>query len=201
MKSRYGSQALAVGLRLGTETGPESGDTWVVSLAGFESAQKAGRAASEKAASAPKSGDTSLAGFAIGAESGDASLAGFAGWTAAPGTRRPDGDARSLQVASGSLPANSGFFLDAPQRPAQPPQRDDLLSFLFAQDIAHVDGGYPSIAVNVLPQLRWPVFSRPSLAGFEPSPKNRQQKDQGAEKHILPPKKKGGSFLGVFFER
>src|SRR5271157_847921 len=28
--------------------------------------------------------------------------------------------------------------LDAPQRPSQPPQRDDLLFLFFAQDIAHV---------------------------------------------------------------
>src|SRR5258708_26290037 len=29
-------------------------------------------------------------------------------------------------------------FLDAPQRPSQPSQRDDLLFLFFAQDIAHV---------------------------------------------------------------
>ena len=85
---------------------------------------------------------------------------------AAPTARRPDGDAGGLQVGAGGFPADAGFLLDAPQRPAQPPQRDDLLSLLFAQDIAHVDGGYPSVAVNVLPQFRWPVFSCPSLAGF-----------------------------------
>ena len=26
--------------------------------------------------------------------------------------------------------------------------------------------GIPPVAVNVLPQFRWPVFRRPSLAGF-----------------------------------
>jgi len=36
-----------------------------------------------------------------------------------------------------------GFFNPA-QRPAQPPQRDDLLFLSLAQDIAHVDGGYSS---------------------------------------------------------
>ena len=45
-----------------------------------------------------------------------------------------------FQVSSSRLPPNAGFLLDAPQRPAQPAERDHLLSFLFAQDIAHLDG-------------------------------------------------------------
>ena len=73
--------------------------------------------------------------------SGDTSLAGFAG------ARRPQppgarmATPAALEVSSRRFPANACFLLDAPQRPAQPPQRDDLLSLLFAQDIAHVDGG------------------------------------------------------------
>lgn len=58
------------------------------------------------------------------------------------------------------------FVLDAAQRPAQPSRRDHLVSLFFAQDIAHVEGGYPPVAVNVLAQFRWPVLRRPSLAGF-----------------------------------
>ena len=61
-----------------------------------------------------------------------------------PAAGRPDGDARRLQVCPGRFAADAGFFLNSPQRPAQPAQRDDLLLFLVAQDIAHVDGGYPS---------------------------------------------------------
>ncbi len=47
----------------------------------------------------------------------------------------PHGDSGGLQTSG------RGFPLDAPQRPAQPPQGDDLLPLLFAQDIAHFDGG------------------------------------------------------------
>ena len=47
----------------------------------------------------------------------------------------------AFRYAAGRFAANAGLLLDAPQRPAQPPQRDDLLFLFFAQDIAHVDGG------------------------------------------------------------
>ena len=60
---------------------------------------------------------------------------------AVPSRRSPDGNAGGFQVSPRRFPANACFLLDAPQRPAQPPQRDDLLSLFFAQDIAHVDGG------------------------------------------------------------
>ena len=32
-------------------------------------------------------------------------------------------------------------LLNAPQRPSQPPQRDDLLFRLLVQDVAHIDAG------------------------------------------------------------
>jgi hypothetical protein len=48
---------------------------------------------------------------------------------------------------------------NAPQRPSQPPQRDHLLFFVLAQDIAHVDGAYARRVFNVLNQLvRWPLL-------------------------------------------
>jgi hypothetical protein len=50
------------------------------------------------------------------------------------------GNARGFQIGRGRLSPNFVFFLDAPQRPAQSPQRNDLLLFLFVQDI-HIDGG------------------------------------------------------------
>ena len=58
-----------------------------------------------------------------------------------PTSRSPNGDSGGFEVSPRRFPANTCLLLDAPQRPAQPPQRDDLLSLLFAQDIAHVDGG------------------------------------------------------------
>ena len=57
--------------------------------------------------------------------------------------------------------------LNAPQRPSQPPQRDDLLFLFFAQDIAHVTERNLSVQFNVPIQLsRWPVFRCPHMAGF-----------------------------------
>jgi hypothetical protein len=82
-----------------------------------------------------------LAGFEpAGAESGDTSLAGFAGGRRPPRARKPDSNARGFQIGRRRLSPNFGFFLDAPQRPAQSPQRNDLLLFLFVQDI-HINGG------------------------------------------------------------
>ena len=62
----------------------------------------------------------------------------FCRWAASPRARKPDRNARGFQIGRSRLSPNFGFFLDAPQRPAQSPQRNDLLSFLFAQDI-HTD--------------------------------------------------------------
>ena len=59
------------------------------------------------------------------------------------------------------IPSIAGSADGGRQRPAQPPQRDDLLSLLFAQDIAHIDGGYPSR------RSQCPVSA--SLAGFQTS--------------------------------
>src|SRR6516162_7960188 len=89
MKSKNGSQVLAVGLRVGSPTGVESGDT---SLAGFASAgaESGDTSLAGFASAGAESGDTSLAGFeSAGAESGDTSLAGFGGGRRphAPGSR------------------------------------------------------------------------------------------------------------------
>ena len=37
---------------------------------------------------------------------------------------------------------DSGFFFNAPERPSQPSQREDLLFLLLVQDVAHIDGEY-----------------------------------------------------------
>ena len=86
------------------------------------------------------------------------SLAGFA-FPPAPATGRTNGDAGSLQISGCRLPANAGGLLNPTQRPAQLAQRDDLFLLLFVQDIAHIDGGYSSVRVNVLTTF--------SLAGFQ----------------------------------
>ena len=58
-------------------------------------------------------------------------------------------------------------FLDAPQRPSQPSQRDDLLFLFFAQDIAHVtERNLSASSMSRFSYLRWPVFRCPPMAGF-----------------------------------
>jgi hypothetical protein len=48
-----------------------------------------------------------------------------------------DRDAGRLEIATDGLAAHVRRPLDAPERPAQSPQRDHLLLFGFVQDIAH----------------------------------------------------------------
>ena len=64
---------------------------------------------------------------------------------------------------------DSSFSFDAPQRPSQSPQRDDLVFLFLVQDVAHIDGAYPP-SINVLSQfligrfsgdLVWPVLGDP----------------------------------------
>ena len=60
-------------------------------------------------------------------------------WRPVPGPTAPPThrDAGRLQIAAGRLPADARRLLDAPQRPTQSPQRQALLSCVFAQDVAH----------------------------------------------------------------
>ena len=52
----------------------------------------------------------------------------------APSTHRDPG---GLQIAAGRLAADARRRLDAAQRPAESPQRQNLLSCVFTQDVAH----------------------------------------------------------------
>ena len=54
------------------------------------------------------------------------------------------GQAGRLQVVAGGLAPDPGGLFDPPQRPAEASQREDLLSFLFAQDVAHAGAGTSS---------------------------------------------------------
>ena len=58
-----------------------------------------------------------------------------------PAARRADRHVRRLEVRARRLPTHAGGLLDPAERPAQPPQRNHLLSFLGTQDIAHPNGG------------------------------------------------------------
>jgi hypothetical protein len=86
-------------------------------------------------------------------------LAGFAGARPHPPGGRTGTPAERKYPPTVS-PANVHGRFDAPQRPSQPPQRDDLLSLLFAQDVAHVDAGY-ALRLDQCPE------SVRSLAAFQ----------------------------------
>ena len=53
----------------------------------------------------------------------------------------PDFQAGRLQVPAGGLTPDPGGLFDLPQRPAEASQRENLLSFLFLQDVAHAGAG------------------------------------------------------------
>ena len=74
-----------------------------------------------------------------------------------------DRDARGLEVAARGLPPDAGRRFDASQRPPESPQREDLLSLLLAQDVAH-----PAEQPSGCPP---PSTSRPLrvVAGFQVS--------------------------------
>jgi hypothetical protein len=112
---RYGSQALAVGARLGgggPVGSPAEGDK-----------------------PTPKSANTSLPGFA---RSVDTSMACFGGWPHRSAGRTPRPAAfRYAPTVSRRTPVAA----DAAQRPAQPTKGNDLLLLRVAQEIGHGDAG------------------------------------------------------------
>lgn len=62
------------------------------------------------------------------------------------------------------------LYMEWPERPSEAAQRDDLLSLLFAQDIAHSTERNPPPSSMSRFQFRWPLLRCPSLAGFQPTP-------------------------------
>ena len=105
----------------------------------------------------------------------------------APPARRPDRNPRRLQVPGSRFPPDACGLLNPPQRPAQPAQGNYLLFLFFAQDIAHVDGAYSPVRVNVLAQLsHWPVFRWPPMAGFGWPPRLKGLEDENRRlKHLV----------------
>ena len=96
--------------------------------------------------------------------------------TSARAATTAHGQAGRLQVAAGGLAPDPGGLFNPPQRPAEASQREDLLSFLFAQDVAHAgrNAEFPT-GVNVSGRYRkWPVFSRPPMAGFGCPPRTER---------------------------
>ena len=78
--------------------------------------------------------------------------------------RRPpwaaDRQPRRLQIGADRLAAAPGRLFDAPERPSQAPKRQDLLSLLVAQDVAHPGEG------PCRPCRRQRLSRGPLMAGF-----------------------------------
>ena len=81
--------------------------------------------------------------------------------------RRPpwaaDRQPRRLQIGADRLAAAPGRLFDAPERPSQAPKRQDLLSLLVAQDVAHHGEG------PCRPCRRQRLSRGPLMAGFQVS--------------------------------
>ena len=75
----------------------------------------------------------------------------------------PHHHARGLQVAAGRLAPDPGRSLDASQRPPEASQRQDLLSFLFGQDVAHAG------QERAVPAPRQRLGPLSEMAAFQPS--------------------------------
>ena len=85
-----------------------------------------------------------------------------------PGAWWPQRDSSLSQIRGGSFPPHTCILLNAPQRPSQPPQRDDLLFLRFVQDVFH-----RTESIVLTPKLTswlavypWPVLKWPPMAGF-----------------------------------
>ena len=78
-----------------------------------------------------------------------------------PPTWRTHPDTGCLQVGASRFSPHPGLLLDAPQRPSQSSQGYYLLSFRFAQDVAHADRSYNTSCRNQRPSRLL------SLLGFE----------------------------------
>ena len=75
--------------------------------------------------------------------------------------------ASGLQVAAGRLAPDPGRPLDAPQRPAEASQGEDLLSFLFSQDVAHAG------QEHAVPDRRQRLGALSEMAAFQVSTNGR----------------------------
>ena len=75
----------------------------------------------------------------------------------------PHHQASGLQVAAGRLAPDPGRPLDAPQRPAEASQGEDLLSFVFSQDVAHAG------QEHAVPDRRQRLGALSGMAGFQVS--------------------------------
>jgi hypothetical protein len=94
-------------------------------------------------------------------------MAGF-GFDSLPPTAAVHGDTGGFQVAADGLATDRERLLDAPKRPPQPPECEDLLLLGVVQDVAHA--GDRTCVLSRRQRLdryrEWPVFSCRLMAGF-----------------------------------
>ena len=83
-----------------------------------------------------QSGEPRRKGFGVGGH-----LYGRICRRVAPPPRGPHGEPGGLEVGAGGLAPHARRLLDAPERPAQPPKCQNVLSFVVAQDVGHAGGG------------------------------------------------------------
>src|SRR5439155_14346924 len=72
--------------------------------------------------------------------------------------RRTHRDPGCFQISAWRFSTHTSGLLNAPKRPAEPSQCDDLLFLFFVQDIAHAGGAYPAASMS---------RTSLSLAGFQ----------------------------------
>ena len=77
---------------------------------------------------------------------------------------RPDRDPRGLEVGTRRLTTDAGQLFDPAERPAQPPQSENLLFPVVSQDVGHADGQSTRSPVA---STSWGATT--SLAGFQVS--------------------------------
>ena len=89
-----------------------------------------------------------------------------------PRTRRRHADTGRLQVAASRFSPHPGLLLDASQRPSQSSQGYYLLSFRFAQDLAHAtEATTAHVGINVPDSyFRWPIFQVTIIGRFWVTP-------------------------------
>src|SRR6185437_13852395 len=94
-----------------------------------------------------------------------------------PSAGAPHRDAGRPQIGARRLAADARCRFDAAQRPPEAAEREDLLPFGFAQDVAHERRRTitsPPTSTSRTGYRWWPVFRCPSVAGFGCPPRLRQ---------------------------
>src|SRR5260221_14676818 len=88
-------------------------------------------------------------------------------------------DPGGFQVATDRLATDRERLLDAPKRPSEPSERQNLLLLVVVQDVAHDSDGtcVPRRRQRLDRYREWPVFSCRLMAGFGCPPRPLAQQE------------------------